>query len=42
MSSAERARVIYLRTTAGAHVGSDDERVRAMFDTINDELTAGR
>lgn len=25
-----------------AHVGSDDERVRAMFDTINDELTTGR
>ncbi|WP_372733368.1 exonuclease SbcCD subunit D [Nocardioides sp.] len=25
-----------------AHVGSDDARVRTMFDTINDELTAGR
>lgn len=25
-----------------AHVGSDDERVRAMFDTINDELTTAR
>lgn len=25
-----------------AHVGSDDERVRAMFDTITDELTTGR